>query len=141
MLLDISPLTPIQFPLLDKFYRAQRSPMRIGRAERAWVARSGGEVVAGVCLTPVAHGYWLTSLLVAPAHRDAGLATALLKRLRSQVHGPIWLFCHPDLQGFYERNGYGPCEQLPEALADRLASYRRHKRLIAMVNGGAVAYG
>src|SRR5690606_38285871 len=106
MLLDISSLTPIQCPLLDKFYRAQRRPMRSGRAEGAWVARSGGEVVAGVCLTPVAHGYWLTGLLVAPAYRNGGLATALLGRLRAQVSGPIWLFCHPDLQEFYEMSGY-----------------------------------
>src|SRR5690606_24779896 len=106
MLLDISPLTPIQFPLLDKFYRAQRSPMRIGRAERAWVARSGGEVVAGVCLTPVAHGYWLTGLLVAPAYRNGGLATALLGRLRAQVSGPDGQLWHPDLQEIYQESDF-----------------------------------
>ena len=130
---EINALDPIQFPLLDKFYRAQRSAMRIGRAERVWVARSDGDVIAGVCLTPLAQGYWLTGLLVAPAQRNAGLAAALLRQVRSQLQGPIWLFCHPDLQGFYERSGYGPCEELPEALADRLMRYRQHKALLAMV--------
>src|SRR5690606_40188717 len=93
MRLDISPLTPVQFPLLDKFYRAQRSAMRIGRAERAWVARCGGEVVAGVCLTPVAHGYWLTSLLVAPAHRDAGLDRKSTRLNSSHVKKSHAVFC------------------------------------------------
>lgn len=130
---EISTLDPIQFPLLEKFYRAQRSAMRIGNAEQVWVARSKGDVVAGVCLTSVEQGYWLTGLLVDPALRNAGVATALMRHVRSALQGPIWLFCHPGLQPFYQKSGYRPSEALPEALADRLARYRQHKPLLAMV--------
>lgn len=130
----IDPLPALQFPLLDKFYRAQRSHMRVARAKQAWVARSEHEVRGGVCLTPVADGHWLTSLLVASDMRGQGLASALLHRLRTDTPGPVWLFCHPDLRGFYQRLGYHPCAALPDELAKRLERYGRTKPLIAMAS-------
>lgn len=135
MTVELSSLPQVMFPLLDKFYRAQRSHMRTGRAERVWVARMEHEIVAGVCLTPVEDGHWLTGLLVAPVQRKRGLAGLLLERVRSELEGPIWLFCHPDLQRFYTARGYVLCEALPETLAGRLARYQQSKSLVAMVSG------
>lgn len=129
----IDSLPPPLFPLLDKFYRAQRSHMRVARATHAWVARREHELVAGVCLTPVADGHWLTSLLVAPHLRHRGVAGQLLQRVRADTPGSIWLFCHPDLRDFYTRQGYATCAALPAELAQRLARYRRGKPLAAMV--------
>lgn len=131
----IDSLPALQFPLLDKFYRAQRSHMRVARAEGAWVAREH-EIIAGVCLTPVAAGHWLTSLLVAPQARQRGVAAALLARVRADTAGPIWLFCHPELESFYRGRGYQACTALPEDLAKRLERYGRTKSLLAMVNDG-----
>lgn len=130
----IEPLPPPLFPLLDKFYREQRSHMRVARARRAWAVRGEQGLVGGVCLTPVATGHWLTSLLIAPAARGRGVASDLLCRVRADTSGAIWLFCHPELEGFYRRSGYVPCETLPEELAQRLARYTRTKALMAMVS-------
>ncbi|OLF52706.1 GNAT family N-acetyltransferase [Pseudomonas chlororaphis] len=118
-------------PLLNKFYRAHHSPMRASGEGHSWVARRGA-IVAGLSLTPVAHGHWLTGLFVDPTQRGQGIAAGLVEQARGPLTGPVWLFCHPDLQALYERMGFAATTALPQALTDRLARYRRSKRLIAM---------
>ncbi|HLA31141.1 MAG TPA: GNAT family N-acetyltransferase [Pseudomonas sp.] len=119
-------------PLADKFYRAQRSPMRASPADQLWVAQRG-EIVAALCLRPVAEGHWLTSLLVAPAQRRQGVARQLIEQALAGAKAPTWLFCHPQLSDFYRRLGFSPCTSLPAPLAERLARYQRTKSLLALV--------
>lgn len=118
-------------PLVDKFYRAQRSAMRAHRRDRLWVAQQQ-EVVAALCLRPMPPGHWLTGLLVAPAQRRQGIARQLIEQALAEADGPAWLFCHPELGDFYRRLGFTPCSELPTALAERLARYQRSKALIAL---------
>ncbi|MNM93287.1 Acetyltransferase (GNAT) family protein [compost metagenome] len=132
-------LAPLQQPLLTKFYRAQRSPMRAPNGAQTWVARRQ-EILAALNLTPVDHGHWLTGLLVAPTERRQGLASRLIEHALARTAGPVWLFCHPDLLGFYQRQDFEPAAQLPPALAERLARYQRSKALLALARG-AVAHG
>lgn len=106
--------------------------MRAGDGGEAWVVRRG-EIIAGLSLTPVPGGHWLTGLLVAPEQRHQGVAKRLIDHACRS--GRTWLFCHPDLQGFYERLGFVVDEDLPQALTDRLARYRRSKPLVAMGRG------
>ncbi|WP_025126867.1 GNAT family N-acetyltransferase [Pseudomonas sp. PH1b] len=118
-------------PLLNKFYRQHRSPMRAGAEGQLWVARNP-QIIAGMSLTPVAQGHWLTGLFVAPTCRGQGLATQLVAQARNQVEGPVWLFCHPDLKDLYQAMGFFCDPVLPPALVERLARYRRSKPLLAM---------
>jgi GNAT superfamily N-acetyltransferase len=118
-------------PLVDKFYRTHRSPMRAGREDRVWVAQHQ-EIVAALCLRPIAPGHWLTGLFVAPGQRRQGLARRLIEHAVAQAGGPVWLFCQPGLGDFYRRQGFMPCASLPEALVERLARYQRSKALIAL---------
>jgi GNAT superfamily N-acetyltransferase len=129
--LQISPLAPAQRPLLDKFYRAQRSPMRAGQATHLWVARRD-EIIAGLCLSPVENGHWLTSLWVASHARGRGVASRLLQQVIARTEGPIWLFCHPDLQMFYQRQGFHLKAPLPGVLAERLKRYQQSKPLVSL---------
>jgi GNAT superfamily N-acetyltransferase len=129
--LHFSPLTEPLRPLLNKFYRTHNSPMRAASEGQLWVARRG-QIIAGLCLTPVAQGQWLTGLFVDPACRGQRLATQLVERALAQLDGPVWLFCHPDLQPFYERLGFTLDPPLPQSLKDRLGRYVRSKSLIAM---------
>lgn len=124
-------------PLLDKFYRTWRSPMRAPAGSQGWVARRHGRIVAALCLTPLAHGHWLTGVLAEPAQRRQGVASGLLRHALAQSEGPVWLFCHPKLATFYARLGFASSERLPAELAERLARYRRHKPLLAMESRGA----
>ena len=129
--LHFLPLPDVQRPLLEKFYRAHRSPMRARGEAQVWVARQP-DIVGALCLTPVAGGHWLTGLFVAPAERGRGVAAGLIAAALSSVEGNVWLFCEPGLSGFYQRLGFVETLQLPQELASRLERYRQTKRLVAL---------
>ncbi|MEX6667470.1 GNAT family N-acetyltransferase [Pseudomonas sp. W2-17] len=131
--LHFLPLPDVQRPLLEKFYRAHRSPMRAKGEAQVWVARQP-DIVGALCLTPVAGGHWLTGLFVAPAERGRGVAAGLIAAALSSVEGNVWLFCEPGLSGFYQRLGFVETLQLPQELASRLERYRQTKRLVALAH-------
>lgn len=119
-------------PLVNKFYRCHRSPMRGQAEDETWVAEHNGEIVAALNLRPVAGGQWLTGLFVAPAFRRQGIAAHLLSHSLAQHPEAIWLFCHPDLRPFYLRLEFADCDQLPGELAERLGRYQRSKSLVSL---------
>ncbi|WP_339475914.1 MULTISPECIES: GNAT family N-acetyltransferase [unclassified Pseudomonas] len=119
------------WPLMNKFYRAHQSSMKAVRDAQLWVARRD-EIVAALCLRPVSGGHWLTGLFVDPAYRVQGVAARLIAEAVNGVNEPVWLFCHPDLRGFYERRGFSFDPELPYAMAERLSRYARSKPMIAM---------
>ncbi|MDM8349409.1 GNAT family N-acetyltransferase [Pseudomonas sp. sp1636] len=121
---------PLQ-PLVDAFYRAHRSPIRADRQAQVWVAQHSA-IVAALCLRPMAQGYWLSGLFVAPSQRRQGLARQLIERALAHTSEPVWLFCHPELTRFYENLGFIPCTDLPTALAERLSRYQRKRNLISL---------
>lgn len=119
------------WPLMNKFYRAHQSSMKAVRDAQLWVARRDA-IVAALCLRPVSGGHWLTGLFVDPAYRAQGIAARLIAEAVNRVDEPVWLFCHPDLRGFYERRGFSFDPELPYAMAERLSRYARSKPMIAM---------
>lgn len=130
--MQFEPLPPLQRPLLAKFYKTHRAGMRARGEAQMWVAKEQ-EIVAGMCLTQVAGGQWLSGLFVAPDQRGRGVAGRLIEAALSRVEGSVWLFCDPDLLVFYQRSGFVEALDLPRELADRLARYRQTKALLAMV--------
>jgi len=125
-------LLPSEYkPLLNKFYRAHRSHMRVPPGARCWVAGST-EIVAALCLSSIENGHWLTGLLVAPEQRKKGLGTRLVAKAVSESSGPVWLFCAPELMPFYRQLGFSESPKLPESLAARLQRYNRRKTLVAL---------
>ncbi|HZX16792.1 MAG TPA: GNAT family N-acetyltransferase [Pseudomonas sp.] len=117
-------------PLADKFYRSQRSAMRATAGAQLWVAEDR-EIVAALCLHQVAHGHWLTSLLVDSTRRGQGVARQLIETALADCATVVWLFCHPQLGDFYLRLGFVLCNDLPQPLAERLSRYQRSKSLLA----------
>lgn len=127
------PVPDLQRPLVDKFYRAHRSSMR-GKGEATlWVAKDD-EIVGALNLTPIADGHWLTGVFVAPSRRRAGVAGRMINAALGEVEGPVWLFCDPELSGFYQRLGFVATEHLSAELTGRLMRYRQTKTLIALVH-------
>ncbi|MBA1278663.1 MULTISPECIES: GNAT family N-acetyltransferase [Pseudomonadaceae] len=118
-------------PLLDKFYRAHRSHMRVPAGAHCWVV-GHTDIVAGLCLSGIADGHWLTGLLVAPSQRNQGLATRLVTRALAANHGPVWLFCELKVIAFYRQLNFTEATVLPEVLASRLQRYNRNKKLVAL---------
>jgi N-acetylglutamate synthase-like GNAT family acetyltransferase len=135
--LTFSLLPAAMQPLLNKFYRAHQNGMQAKTGDQMWVAKAG-EIVGALCLRPVAQdaGLWLTGLLVAPARRQQGLASELVKTACRQAGGSVWLFCHPSLADFYSQLGFAETEHLPQQLAERFSRYRRSKPLLALHRDG-----
>ena len=129
--LHIEPLAEPLWPLLNKFYRSHNSSMKALKDGRLWVARDS-EIVAGLCLSPVVGGQWLTGVFVAPAYRGQGLAARLILQAVAEVEGSLWLLCHPDLENLYQRMGFSQDTVLPQSLSERLVRYKRNKPMIAM---------
>ena len=129
--LSIDLLAEPLWPLLNKFYRSHDSSMKALKGGRLWVARDG-EIVAGLCLSPVIGGQWLTGVFVAPAYRRQGLAARLILQAIADVQGTVWLLCHPDLESLYQRIGFTQDTVLPQSLSERLVRYKRNKPMIAM---------
>lgn len=129
--LTIDLLAEPLWPLLNKFYRSHNSSMKALKGGRLWVAREG-EIVAGLCLTPVVGGQWLTGVFVEPAYRGQGLAATLIAEAVAVRDGTVWLLCHPDLEGLYQRMGFTQDTVLPQSLSERLVRYKRNKPMIAM---------
>ncbi|WP_205300197.1 GNAT family N-acetyltransferase [Pantoea sp. Tr-811] len=132
--LHCTPLLGAERRLLAHFYKQHGSRMRAANDGQLWVARSD-TIVAGLCLSAVADGQWLTGLFVAPTQRGRGAGAALVEAALAAQAGPTWLFCHPDLAPYYQRLGFNATTALPEALASRLLRYQRSKALVAMVHG------
>ncbi|AZF17536.1 acetyltransferase, GNAT family [Pseudomonas sp. R3-18-08] len=119
------------WPLLNKFYRSHNSSMKALKDGQLWVARDT-QIVAGLCLTPVVGGQWLTGVFVDPAYRGQGLAARLIQQAVAGVDGTVWLLCHPDLETLYQRMGFSQDTVLPQSLSERLVRYKRNKPMIAM---------
>ncbi len=129
--LHIEPLAEPLWPLLNKFYRRHDSSMKAIKGGRLWVARDG-EIVAGLCLSRVVGGQWLTGVFVDPAYRGQGLAARLILQAVADVEGTVWLLCHPDLEAVYQRMGFTQDTLLPQSLSERWVRYKRNKPMIAM---------
>lgn len=130
---SVQRLAKNQHTLLRKFYRDHKSSMKITQNSEVWVVRAP-TIIAGVCLSPIDNGYWLTSLYTAPEYRRLGVASLLIKHLQTVYQGsPIWLFCHPNLHDFYHSLHFTDARQLPAALSQRLTRYQQHKALVAML--------
>ena len=124
-------LTDPQRQLMDQFYRSHGSRMKVSALATCWVAGQP-QIRAGLCLTAIEHGHWLTGLLVAPSFRCQGLASSRVRHATASVDGPVWLFCKPELEPFYQRLNFVRCTRMPAILMQRLERYRRTKQLIAM---------
>jgi GNAT superfamily N-acetyltransferase len=129
--MHIRALPDLSRPLLDKFYKAHRSPMRGSAEAQAWVVQEG-EIIAALSMTAVEGGHWLTGLFVAPHWRGQSVARRLIDAAVTDCGGTAWLFCHPELTAFYARLNFTAACELPDVLAEKLARYSRTKPLVAL---------
>lgn len=71
-------------------------------------------------------------MFVDPAYRGQGLAARVIEAAVADVDGTLWLLCHPDLEGLYQRMGFTQDTVLPQSLSERWVRYKRNKPMIAM---------
>lgn len=98
----------MQFPLVNKFYKACRYSGKAVRGETVFTLKGPQGMVAAVRLEPKSDGwYFLRSMCVAPELRGQGLGSQLLRGLEDflQQH-PCYCYPFDHLQGFYEQAGF-----------------------------------
>jgi N-acetylglutamate synthase-like GNAT family acetyltransferase len=85
-----------------------------------FIARAG-KVVGTLRLKEVApHAVVIDKMVVAEARRGEGIGSQLMQAAMNAKGGKLYLYCHEDVQGFYEKFGFEPIapDALPEPVMD-----------------------
>lgn len=113
------------------------------RWSQFWVIESEGRVVACGQLRSFAGAQELGSLVVAPAWRDRGLGSYLVKHLIQEATGPLYLECLGSrLAQFYTRFGFVsiPWQELPQSLKWKFGISQLASKLLPMISVTIMQY-
>ena len=133
---QIRQLTPLQLPLINKFYQTHKVRGRARRHDKLWVAQSDNRIVAALRITPsskdpeaASAAPLLCGVYVSDAWRHRGLASRLIREAVSH-QGATFTFAYRHLTGFYQALGFTLLtpEQLSASLAGRFTTYTRQGR-------------
>lgn len=84
---------------------------RLNPLDLAWprfiVAEEDGQVLGCAQIRPHPGAPELASLVVRPDQRGRGIGSALIQAMLQSTTEDLVLFCRPQLQGYYERFGFG----------------------------------
>lgn len=98
----------VQFPLVNKFYKACRYSGKAVRGETVFALKGAQGLVAAVRLEPKSGGwYFLRSMCVSPELRGQGLGSQLLHGLAEFLNQhPCYCYPFDHLQSFYAQAGF-----------------------------------
>lgn len=129
-------LDKVQYPLVNKFYRAEGERGKVRGDDRCAVIKSAaGEILAAACLRPVDDAELLMGMAVAQKHRGQGYARLLLQTMAGDFSHRTHTFSYSNLTTFYASEGFQETaiSNLPEALRRRFISYQDQGRdIVAM---------
>jgi N-acetylglutamate synthase-like GNAT family acetyltransferase len=129
-------LDKLQYPLANKFYRAEGERGKVRGDDRCAVIKSAtGVIWAALCLRRVGDASLLMSMAVGQKHRGNGYARRLLRESTAQLDDKTYTFSYANLVGFYASEGFCEVsvEQLPDILRQRFISYQDQGRnIVAM---------
>lgn len=146
--LDAPP--PVQYPLVNRFYKHCGYRVSCGRRERVYVLReSASEEIHGAVRFLPQDNYWVLRNLCVVAHRRRqGLARLLLRQVLQQALQPVqgfgcYCFALGHLQAFYESAGFQLLhpEQTPTVIAETYRRYSEYQPdLVLMGLGGRLHF-
>lgn len=129
-------MLPLQFPLVNHFYKHCGYRVNCGKLEQVYCLRSweSGHIVAALRFLPQ-QDYWiLRNLCVVPSRRRQGLARLLMQLTLCEVGQPAenpgcYCFVLGYLESFYQSLGF-ECldqEQMPIEIAESYRRYSQHQ--------------
>lgn len=129
-------LLPVQYPLVNRFYKHCGYRINCGRLEHVYALREmpSSELHAAVRFLPQ-HDYWvMRNVCVVTHRRRGGLARLLLEQtlqlsLQPADHPGCYCFSLGPLQGFYQSLGFQLMlpEQTPTPIAESYRRYSQHQ--------------
>jgi N-acetylglutamate synthase-like GNAT family acetyltransferase len=139
-------LTPITYPLANRFYKQAREKGKTQGSDEVYVARIEQQIIAVVRLCPISERKTLSaqppaklllrSLAVLPEYRRTGIGTQFMKYVVGEI-GTRECWCYPFswLQAFYEQFGFHRVEpaSAPEFIRTPFENYQRQGRDILIM--------
>ncbi|MFD2230905.1 GNAT family N-acetyltransferase [Alkalimarinus sediminis] len=139
-------LTPIAYPLANRFYKQSGEKGKTQSSDEVYVARSGANIIAAVRLCPLVQDpanranpsdtLLLRSLAVAPAYRRTGVGSQFMRYVVEQI-GSRACWCYPFswLESFYGQTGFKvvAAEDSPDFIRSPFENYRRQGRDILIM--------
>ncbi|MRI34856.1 hypothetical protein EOPP23_17910 [Endozoicomonas sp. OPT23] len=119
-------LDSVQFPLANRFFKANGHKGKARSDERVLILRDNGNIVAALRACPKKQGYLLRSVWVAINRRGEGLGSLLTEKALKRLNSDCWCYPYPHLQSFYENTGFSlqETDQVPEDIAVPFENYR-----------------
>ena len=124
---QFSQLSQEQFPLVNRFYKANGHKGKARGNETLYVMRETQDIIAAVRLCPKRDGWLLRSLWVAKSRRGEGIGTMLLHNvLATPEHHPCWCYPYDHLKAFYQAAGFQqqPADEAPEQIREPFEAYQ-----------------
>lgn len=135
---------PLQFPLINRFYKGCGYSLSCGRLEQVYCLRETGQtsaqIIAAVRFIPQQQGHYVLRNLCVSAHwRRRGLARFLIREafLELTQTAKVTCYCYalPHLQAFYSSIGFVPLksEDVPEDIAKSYDGYSQQQPALVLM--------
>lgn len=140
----IERLAPIQFPLVNRFYKEAGHKGKARGDDIVYVVREQGKIIAAVrlCPTQPPHSEWLLlrGMWVLPSKQRQGIGSELMVALMHALSDrKIWCYPFRHLEAFYGLFGFSTLlpEMAPEFMAGPFEAYSRAgKKILIMQFSG-----
>ncbi len=134
----VEQLSPVQLPLVNKFYQQQRARSKAKGNERVYVTRRKLQIIAAARLADISACCFLTGVQVDNHYQRQGVAKTLLTAMLNDLTESCYTFPYQHLTGFYQQLGFVELAQqeLPLPLQQRFVRYRGQGRDIVAMRFG-----
>ncbi|ARU54962.1 GCN5-related N-acetyltransferase [Oleiphilus messinensis] len=130
-------LAPIQFPLVNRFYKEAGHKGKARGDDVVFVLKAHGIIRAAVRLCPVEGRLFLRGLWVMPEFQRQGLGSVLMQQVIEQYLQGRYCWCYPfaHLEVFYSQFGFKVVapESVPECIAGPYTAYTRAGKAILIM--------
>ena len=125
-------LDSILTPLVNKFYQANKVRGRANKQDQIWVVKTT-EIVAACRIQYIADASFLSTLYVAEAHRNQGIAKLIVNTALSHQKKTVYTFAYRHLKNFYVKANFSEINSLPSRLDTLFRAYTKQGRnIVAM---------
>lgn len=143
----VEKIAPIALPLVNKFYKGNRSRAKAKSSDKVWIVRkddsNGAEIIAALRVVQLCGHEFLTGVHVAEEYQGQGVATSMLQQVFTRIYQqglvrankPCYTFPYRHLIDFYQGLGWQVIDitQAPANFQTRYERYCKQGRDIGVM--------